>query len=143
MPAPSKPQTFDAYLGSTISNLAKNYGGREKIAEVLGVSKKTIDRRTLGDGAYTVKDLHLVADALNSSAAEILSLALRAYSDGSDEDGVAKLLATEGPSAPMSELPLSLAAHRKSKKKPLTEEEAIAHDHAAYRDPELDEPDDD
>ena len=143
MPAPKKPVTFDAHLGSLIANLADDRGGRAFIASLLGVSPKTIDRRVLGNGSYTVKEVALVADALKMTYDEIVNLALRKYADGSVEDGVRKLISEEGLHL-VSDAPASLDAHRK-KKTPaeMTEDEMESERSAANTDPEIgfDEPD--
>lgn len=149
MVAPKKPETFDAHLGALISNLARPKGGRAFIAELLGYNVKTINRRSVGDGEYTVREMNLIANALGMTSAEIADLALRNYSGGTAEDGIRKLLEEEG----LSEGPASLDAHREKKaarpagKRPseMTEEEldAFEGESAANTDPELghDEPD--
>lgn len=142
MPAPKKPTTFDAHLGTLIANLADDKGGRPFVASVLGVSLKTIDRRVLGDGSYTVKEVNLIADALHMTYDEIVNLALRKYADGSREDGIRKLIAAEGVHL-VSEPPVSLDQHRKKKPSEMTDEELEGVPSAANTDPEIghDEPD--
>lgn len=110
---PSEDKTFDAHLGSLISNLARMKGGRSFLADLLGLNVKTISRRAAGDGEYSVRELNLVADSLGMSANEILSLALRNYAGGTPEDGVRKLVAE---SKALSEPPASLDKRRESKK---------------------------
>ncbi|WP_396657191.1 hypothetical protein [Microbacterium oxydans] len=150
MPAPKEPTTFDAHLGALIADSARRKGGRPWIAQLIGVSTKTVNRRALGDGGYTVKELQIIADALNTTSAELVEQALRNYSNGTAQDGIDKLLATEG-YAVVSEAPTSLDSHREKKaegagKRPseMTEEEldAFEGEQAANRDPELghDEP---
>lgn len=139
MVAPKKPETFDAHLGALISNLARPKGGRAYLADLLGYNVKTINRRSVGDGEYSVKELNIIAPALGMTPAEIVDLALRNYSGGSAQEGIDKLLAEEG----VSDAPISLDARRK-KPSEMTEEEldAFEGEQAANRDPELghDEP---
>lgn len=143
MPAPKEPTTFDGYLGSLIADSARRKGGRQFIADLIGVSVKTVNRRALGDGSYTVKELQIIADALNTTSTELVERALRDYSNGSVQDGVSKLIAEEGPAA-MSEPPISLAEQRSKKKTPaeMTDEELEGVPSAANTDPEMeyDEP---
>lgn len=143
MPAPKKPTTFDAHLGALIADSARRKGGRPFIAHLIGVSGKTIDRRALGDGGYTVKELHIIASALNTTATALAEQALKNYADGTVEEGMAKLLAEEGPEV-MSEAPISIDAHRRKKPSEMTEEEldAFEGESAANTDPEIgyDEP---
>lgn len=138
MPAPKKPTSFDGHLGSIIADSARRKGGRPFIAQLIGVSAKTVDRRALGDGSYSVKELHLIADALNMSATELVERALRDYSNGTPEDGVQKLIRAEGANL-VSDRPASLS-ERRSAKTPAdmsdTEREGLPH--AAFtNDPEI------
>ena len=137
MPAPKEPTSFDGHLGQLISNLARGKGGRPEIAKLLGVSLKTVDRRSVGDGAYTVRDVHLIADKLNTSYEELINMALRAYSGGSEEDGIRKLIDEEGLTL-VSEPPASLDAHRDKKKTPkdMTDDELERERNAANDDQE-------
>jgi transcriptional regulator with XRE-family HTH domain len=150
MPAPKQPTTFDAHLGSLIADTARRKGGRPFIAKLIGVSVKTVDRRALGDGSYSVKELNIIADALNTTPLALAEQALKNYADGSVEEGMEKLIRLEGPQV-VSEPPASLENHRQKKTPPLgkrpsemTEEEldAFEGEQAANRDPELgyDEP---
>lgn len=151
MPAPKAPTTFDGYLGAFIADAARRKGGRAFIAELIGVSVKTVNRRALGDGSYTVKELQIIADALNMTSTEIVERALRDYANGSVEEGIEKLIQQEGHEV-MSEPPVSLDHQRQKKtagatgKRPseMTEEEldAFEGESAANTDPELgyDEP---
>lgn len=91
MPAPKKPETFDAHLGAVINGLARPHGGREWLMDLLGVSKKTIDRRMTGENSLLVKELQLVADAVNSTPEDLVEQALRNYGDGDRDAGLAKL----------------------------------------------------
>lgn len=141
MPAPKEPTTFDGHLGSLIADSARRKGGRAFIADLIGVSVKTVNRRALGDGSYTVKELQIIADALNTTSAELVERALRDYSNGTVEEGVAKLIATEGP-AVMSEPPVSLDERRSKSIADMTDEELEGLQNAANTDPEIghDEP---
>lgn len=141
MPAPKEPTTFDGHLGSLIADSARRKGGRAFIANLIGVSVKTVNRRALGDGSYTVKELQIIADALNTTSAELVERALRDYSNGTVEEGVAKLIATEGP-AVMSEPPASLDERRSKSIADMSDEELEGLPNAANTDPEIghDEP---
>lgn len=142
MPAPKDATTFDGHLGQLISNLARPHGGRKMIADLIGVSTKTIDRRALGDGGYTVRDLHLIAAELHVSAQELIDMALRAYGKGDAAEGLRKLIEVEGVHL-VSEPPTNLTDHRR-KKTPaeMTFEELESERSAANTDPEIgfDEP---
>lgn len=144
MPAPKKPVTFDAHLGSLIASLADDKGGRAFVASVLGVSLKTVDRRVLGDGSYTVKEVTLIAYAMNMTYDEIVDLALRRYSNGSREDGIRKLIDAEGVHL-VSEAPVNISDQRQKKKTPadMTYDERMRERNAANTDPEIgfDQPD--
>lgn len=151
MPAPKEPTTFDGHLGSLIADSARRKGGRQFIADLIGVSVKTVNRRALGDGSYTVKELQIIADALNMKPIELVERALRDYGGGTVEEGVSKLIASEGHHV-VSDPPASFEEHKRNRhsapagKRPseMTEEEldAFEGEQAANRDPELgyDEP---
>lgn len=97
MPAPKKPTTFDAHLGSVINGLAKPHGGRPRLAELLVTSKKTIDRRMAGDIPLLVKELEVIAAHVNASAESMVDQALKNYGDGDRAVGLAKLQAEINP----------------------------------------------
>lgn len=143
MPIRKLPVTFDQHLGSVIDGLAKPRGGRQWLATLTDWSEGTVERRVTGRTEFTVKELEIVAAALGSSPATIVSHALRNYANSTEQDGITKLLREEGP---VSETPISLTA-RRNRKKPsdMTEEEldAFEGEVAANTDPELghDEPD--
>lgn len=143
MPIRKLPVTFDQHLGFVIDGLAKPRGGRQWLATLTDWSEGTVERRVTGRTEFTVKELEIVAAALGSSPATIVSHALRNYASSTEQDGIAKLLREEGP---VSETPISLT-ERRSRKKPsdMTEEEldAFEGEVAANTDPELgrDEPD--
>lgn len=136
------PETFDQHLGSVIDGLAKARGGRPWLASLTDWSEGTVERRVTGRTEFTVKELEIVAAALGSSPSNLVGQALRNYANGSEQDGIAKLLRVEGP---VSEAPVSLDA-RRDRKKPseMTEDEldAFQGEQAANTDPELggDEP---
>lgn len=92
MPIRKLPQTFDQHLGSVIDGMAKAKGGRPWLATVAPWSLGTVERRVTGRAEFTVKELELVAAALNTTPATIVSQALRNFANGTEEDGVAKLL---------------------------------------------------
>lgn len=141
MPAPKKPTTFDAHLGALIADSARRKGGRPFIAQLIGVSTKTVDRRALGDGSYTVKEINLIAAALNTTPTALAEQALKNYADGTVEEGMAKLLAEEGHEV-MSEPPVSLDARRSKSIADMSDEELEGLPNAANTDPEIghDEP---
>lgn len=132
MPAPKTPLTFDQHLGAIISDAARRKGGRPFIAKILGVSKPTIDRRSLGQGGYTVKDLHLLAPLFGATAQQWIDQALAEYG-GSVEAGLAKLLVeanvqlADEPDGleenAVSEAPVSFEAHKKKKSAKTTDYE--------------------
>lgn len=141
MPAPKKPETFDAHVGSVVSGLARPHGGRPFLISLLPWSKATVDRRIAGVSGFTVQEMEIVARALNTTPAEIASQALRNYAGGTEQDGINKLIREEGPT---SEAPVSLDDHRKRRTPAeMTEEEMEGERSAANTDPEigLDEPD--
>lgn len=108
------PKSFDASLGSLIMSLSRDHGGRQFLADLLGYNPKTISRRSVGDGEYTVRELNVVASKLGMTAEEILNLALRKYSGGTAAEGVNKLMAEDT----VSEAPTNLTERRKSKVTP-------------------------
>lgn len=151
MPAPKKPQTFDQHLGAVVGGLAKPHGGRPFLVSLLDWSKGTVDRRIAGTAPFLVKEIEIVARALNTTPTALGEQALKNYAGGSEQDGLKKLIAEEG-AEPVSEPPVSLDDQRQKKsaspsgKRPseMTEEELDAFDgeQAANTDPELgyDEP---
>lgn len=101
------PETFDQHLGSVIDGMAKAKGGRPWLASIAPWSLGTVERRVTGRAEFTVKELELVAAALNTTRAEIVSQALRIFANGTEEEGIAKLLAEldeEPVSAPVANL---------------------------------------
>lgn len=150
MPASKKPQTFDQHLGAVVGGLAKPHGGRPFLVSLLDWSKGTVDRRIAGTAPFLVREIEVVARALNTTPASLAEQALKNYSGGSEQDGIDKLLAEEG-LEPVSEPPASLDDQRQKKTVPpgkrpseMTEEEldAFEGESAANTDPELgyDEP---
>lgn len=141
MPAPKTPTTFDGHLGSIIADAARRKGGRPRVAELIGVSTKTIDRRALGDGSYTVKEVHIIADALNTTGLKLIEQALRDYAGGTVEDGVAKLIAAEGavlvPEEEVSPAPVNIETHKKNKSASKTDYESEKR--VAIKDDELEQ----
>lgn len=137
-----KKKTFDAHLGSLITNLARGKGGRELLAGLLGVTTKTISRRSVGNGEYTVRELNIVARAVGMTTEELLNVALRNYSGSTAEEGVRMLMAEAEELRDfkaVSEAPISLDDHR-SAQTPAemsdTEREGLPH--AAFtNDPEI------
>lgn len=129
------PKSFDASLGSLIMSLSRHKGGRQFLADLLGYNPKTISRRSVGDGEYSVRELNIVASKLGMTAEEILNLALRNYSGGTAEEGVIKLVAEGG----VSEAPASFEAHRKSKLTPkdMSDTDLEGIPNAADSDPEI------
>lgn len=124
MPIRKLPVTFDQHLGSVIDGLAKARGGREWLATLTRWSEGTVERRVTGRAEFSVKELEIVAAALGSSPVSIVGQALRNYANGSEQDGIAKLLREEGP---LSEAPVSLDARRgRTKPSEMTEEELHA-----------------
>ncbi|WP_447948262.1 hypothetical protein [Microbacterium maritypicum] len=134
------PKSFDAILGSLIMSLSRDQGGRQFLADLLGYNPKTISRRSVGDGEYTVRELNIVANKIGMTAEEILNLALRKYSGGTAAEGVHKLVAEDT----VSEAPTNLAAHRKSKMTPkdMSDPDQEGIPNAADSDPDIggDEP---
>lgn len=98
MPPIKKPTTFDAHLGLVIHGLAQPHGGRKRIAEEIGVSKKTVDRKITGDG-FTVRELQLIAKLLLTSPEELVERALVNYGDGDRELGFTRLYNEGHPAA--------------------------------------------
>jgi hypothetical protein len=137
------PVTFDQHLGSVIDGLAKSRGGRPWLATLADWSEGTVERRVTGRTEFTVKELEVVARALHTTPAEIVSQALRAYASGSEQDGIDKLLREEGA---VSEAPVSLNDQRRKarSKRPseMTLDELEGERSAANTDPEIghDEP---
>lgn len=133
-------ESFDWHLGAVVEGLAIPHGGRQFLISLLPWSRNTLIRRIKGEAEFTVKELEVVADAVNSTAGEIIAQALRNYSNGSADDGLRKLIATER----TSDAPASLDAHRQ-KKMPadMTDDELEGERSAANTDPEIgyDEPD--
>ena len=137
MPTPKKPQTFDQHLGSVVGGLAKPHGGRPFLIGLLDWSKGTVDRRVSGDTSFLVKELEVVARALNTTPAEIAEQALRNFSeDGTAQGGLEKLKAESAPA--VSPAPVSLEDQRKKKTpKDMTDAELEEEQSAANTDPEI------
>jgi len=144
MPIRKLPTTFDQHLGSVIDGLAKSRGGRTWLATLTTWSEGTVERRMTGRTEITVKELEIVASALSTTAASIVSQALRNYANGSEQDGIDKLLREAAPA--VSEPPTSLAEHRFKTKSPahMTDDELEGERSAANTDPEIgfDQPED-
>lgn len=102
---------------------------------LLDWSKGTVDRRVSGAAPFLVRELEIVATALNTTPSDIADQALRNYAGGTEQEGLEKLIASE---APVSEAPASLADHR-SKKMPseMTDDELEGVRSAANTDPEI------
>lgn len=113
MPIRKLPTTFDQHLGSVIDGLAKAKGGRAWLATLGTWSEGTVERRVTGRTEFTVKELELVAHALSTTPDAIVSQALRNYANGSEEEGIAKLLHELAPA--VSEPPTSLDERRSKK----------------------------
>lgn len=135
MPAPKKPETFDEHVGSIVGGLARAHGGRPYLQRLMDWSLQTVNRRVSGSHGFTVKELQIVAPAINSTPEEITDQALKNYGNGSKEDGLRKLIAAEGLHL-VSEAPISLDAHRKKTPKDMSEEELEEERSAANRDPQ-------
>lgn len=120
MPIRKLPKTFDQHLGSVIDGMAKAKGGRPWLATIAPWSPGTVERRMTGRAEFTVKELEIVANALNTTPALIVSQALRNYADGSEQDGIDKLLREEGP---VSEAPVSLDERRSRSIADMSDEE--------------------
>lgn len=139
-PAPKTPQTFDQHLGSVVGGLAKAHGGRPFLVGLLDWSKGTVDRRIAGTAPFLVKEIEIVARALNTTPAAIAEQALRNFSGtGVEQDGLERLIAEERPDV-VSEPPISISDQRR-KKKPseMTDDEleAFEGESAANTDPEI------
>ena len=135
-------KSFEWHLGAVVEGLALPHGGRQFLIELLPWSKNTVIRRLKGESEFTVKELEIVAKAVNADPGEIVAQALRNYSGGDAEEGVQKLLVEEA-AGPLSDAPASLAEHRANKTPAeMTEEEMEGVLNAANRDPEIgrDEP---
>lgn len=139
MPIQKLPVTFSQHLGSVIDGLAKARGGREWLATLADWSVGTVERRMTGRTEITVKELEIVASALGTTPATIVSQALRNYADGSEQDGIEKLLSEE---APVSEQPISLDSRRSKSIADMSDDELEGIRSAANNDPEIghDEP---
>lgn len=125
-----------------VGGLAKPHGGRPFLIGLLDWSKGTVDRRVSGDTAFLVKELEIVARALNTSPSEIAEQALRNLSpDGTVEGGLEMLKAESAPV--VSPAPITLDTQRKKKPSEMTDEELEGVPSAANTDPEIghDEPD--
>ncbi|WP_136053472.1 hypothetical protein [Microbacterium sp. K5D] len=120
MPIRKLPVTFDQHLGSVIDGLARARGGRAWLATLTDWSEGTVERRMTGRTELTVKELEIVAAALSTTPATIVSQALRNYAGGSEQDGIDKLLADEGP---VSEPPVSLDERRSKSIADMTDDE--------------------
>lgn len=82
--------TFDDWLGKVIDDAARPFGGRAKIAEWIGISPKTAERKGRGESPYLVREVEIIASHVNESASKLASDALSKYG------GIAKLLREEG-----------------------------------------------
>ena len=122
MPPIKKPQTFDQHLGAVVGGLAKPHGGRPFLVELLDWSKGTVDRRIAGTAPFLVKEIEIVARALNTSPAALAEQALKNYAGGSAEDGLDKLVKEEGPGQ-VSAPPVSLDARRSKSIAEMTDDE--------------------
>lgn len=120
MPIRKLPKTFDEHLGSVVDGMAKAKGGRAWLATIARWSPGTVERRVTGRAEFTVKEMELVAEALKTTTATIVSQALRNYADGTEQGGIEKLLREEGP---VSEAPVSLDARRSKSIAEMSDEE--------------------
>lgn len=120
MPIRKLPVSFDQHLGSVIDGLARARGGRSWLASLTDWSEGTVERRMTGRTEITVKELEIVAAALSTTPAAIVSQALRNYAGGTEDDGINKLLTEEGP---VSEPPVSLDERRSKSIADMTDDE--------------------
>lgn len=91
MPAPKQPTTFDAHLGTVINSRAFIHGGRQAIADLLGLSTKTVDRKIRGEREFTVRELSLISDLLRTQPEDLVEEALKNYGDGDRQAGFTRL----------------------------------------------------
>lgn len=121
MPKRVLPTTFDQHLGAVIDGMSKPFGGRAWLVTLMDWSGGTVERRVTGRTEFTVKELTVVAEKMNVTRSTIVEQALRNYSGGSVEDGVAKLIAEVRPE--VSEAIVSLDERRSKSIADMSDEE--------------------
>lgn len=93
-----QPVSFDSWLGKVIDDEAAPHGGRAAIAEWIGVSEQSVNRRARGEVPYLAREVELVAQHIDVPTAELVERALARFG------GIEKLIAEYGPNDPMSEV---------------------------------------
>lgn len=86
-----QPVSFDSWLGKVLDDEAAPHGGRPAIAEWIGVSEQSVNRRARGEVAYLAREVEIVAARIGVPTAELVERALARYG------GMEKLLAEYGP----------------------------------------------
>lgn len=87
------PTTFDGWLGKTIDDEAETHGGRSALAEWIGVSEQSVNRRSRGEVPYLAREVEIVCARMGVPTAVLVESALRRYG------GMEKLLAEYGPAS--------------------------------------------
>ena len=91
MPKKKKqPATFDGWLGKVIDDETETTG-RATVAEWIGVSEQSVNRRARGEVPYLAREVEIIAEKINIPTAELVGHALRRFG------GIDKLLAEYGP----------------------------------------------
>lgn len=125
------PVKFDAWLGKIVDDETQTYGGRAAVAEWIGVSEQTMNRRARGEAPYLAREITIIAKRIEIPVAEIVTRALRGYG------GMDKLIAEY---QTKSEPPANIADYRQPDLATMPEEQLTRGKYAAGRDDELEHP---
>lgn len=91
MPKKKKqPATFDGWLGKVIDDETATEG-RAAVAEWIGVSEQSVNRRARGEVPYLAREVEIIAGKIGVPTSELVAHALRRFG------GIDKLLAEYGP----------------------------------------------
>lgn len=85
-PRKKTPVTFDEWLGKTIDDETNARGGRAVVAQWIGASPQSVNRRARGEVPYLAREVEIIANRIDIPTAELVSRALRGFG------GIGKLL---------------------------------------------------
>lgn len=87
MPKRKTPVTFDEWLGKVIDDETGPSGGRPAVAQWVGISEQSVNRRARGDVPYLVREVEVIAHRLGIETHELVDRALARFG------GIEKLVA--------------------------------------------------